>query len=34
MAEKDFAERTAALDALHGRNVTGKLALAIQGDKV
>lgn len=24
----------AALDALHGRNVTGKLALAIQGDKI
>ena len=23
-----------ALHALHGRNVTGKLALAIQGDKV
>jgi NADPH2:quinone reductase len=27
-------ELPAALDALHGRNVTGKLALAIQGDKV
>lgn len=30
----DMHELPAALDALHGRNVTGKLALAIQGDKV